>query len=180
MYLPTLDRRDPILQDASVRASEHARERAADLLRRRCEEGYLSLDTFERRLEEVYRAKEVEQLLGLTADLPAVGIAGRFRQWRVGHRVRFARVPAEGVRLPLELVGDRAFILGRSRSCDVVLSDDTVSRSHAVLRRTAEGWSIRDLGSSNGTWVNGEPIERTRIVVPGDAVVLGGCLVNLM
>jgi len=163
-----------------MRASELARERAAGLLRRRCDEGYLSLDTFERRLEDVYRAKDVDQLVGVTADLPAIGIAGRFKQWRVSRRAASWPVPVGGVRLPLELVGDRALVLGRSRSSDVVLNDNTVSRSHAILRRTNGCWYLRDLGSSNGTWVDGKPIARAEPVVPGDAVVLGDCIVHLL
>ena len=47
-----------------MRASDQARERTAALLRRRCEEGYLSLDTLERRVEDVYRARSTEQLAG--------------------------------------------------------------------------------------------------------------------
>ena len=56
-----------------MRVSDDARERAAALLRRRWGEGYLSLETFERRVADVYRARSAEQLAGLTADLPAVG-----------------------------------------------------------------------------------------------------------
>jgi hypothetical protein len=65
-----------------MRVSDDARERTAALLRRRCAEGYLSLDTYERRVEDVYRARSAEQLAGLTADLPAIGLLARLRQWR--------------------------------------------------------------------------------------------------
>src|SRR5688572_11650123 len=87
-----------------MRTSDRARERTVALLRRRCGEGYLSLDTFERRVEDVYRARSAEQLAGLSADLPASGVIARLRQWRLGGRVDAA---PQGLRLPLELVGDR-------------------------------------------------------------------------
>jgi Domain of unknown function (DUF1707) len=47
-----------------MRASDQARERTVSLLRRRWDEGYLSLDTFERRVEDVYRARSAEELAG--------------------------------------------------------------------------------------------------------------------
>ena len=52
-----------------------------------------------------------------------------------------------------EAIGDRALI-GRSPDCDVFLDDVTVSRRHAELVRDASVYTIRDLGSLNGTFVN--------------------------
>lgn len=159
-----------------MRASDRARDRAARLLRRRCDEGYLSLDTFERRLECAFRARDAEELAALTDDLPAIGFVDRIRQWRSIRRA----APPQGVRLPLELVGDRPLVLGRSRQCDVVLKDDTVSRIHAELRRADDGWYLRDLRSSNGTCVDGRPIARAERVFPGERIALGGCEVRLL
>ncbi len=51
-------------------------------------------------------------------------------------------------------------IMGRSPDVDLLLDDDMTSRSHASLEVTAEGMVLEDLASSNGTYVNGEPIER--------------------
>jgi FHA domain/Domain of unknown function (DUF1707) len=156
-----------------MRASDHARERTVALLRRRCGEGYLSLETFERRIEDVYRARSTEQLAGLTADLPAIGLRARLRQWRL----RPAAAAPDALRLPLELVRDRPLTLGRSHYCDVVLAHDTVSRRHAEIRRDGAGWYLRDLGSSNGTWLGGSRVEREQRVRRGDQLLLGGCLV---
>jgi len=50
--------------------------------------------------------------------------------------------------------------LGRSKHCDVVLNYPSVSRFHAVIARRREGWVIIDTGSSGGTKLNGQPIER--------------------
>jgi hypothetical protein len=156
-----------------MRVSDEARERTAALLRRRCVEGYLSLETLERRVEDVYRARSAEQLAGLTADLPAIGLLARLRQWRLGS----PGAAPDGLRLPLELVRDRPLTLGRGQHCDVVLRHDTVSRSHAELRRHGAGWYVSDLGSSNGTWIDGRRVERDEPLHRGDQILLGGCLV---
>jgi FHA domain/Domain of unknown function (DUF1707) len=159
-----------------MRASDRARDRTVRLLRRRYDEGYLSVDTFERRVECVYRARDVTTLAGLTDDLPAIGFVDRVRQWRLRRR----SVAPDAVRLPLELVGERPLVLGRSRRCDVLLDDDTVSRVHAELRRGDDGWYLRDLSSSNGTFVAGRPIARAERVVAGERIHLGGCEVRLL
>ncbi|MGI8779707.1 MAG: FHA domain-containing protein [Solirubrobacteraceae bacterium] len=163
-----------------MRASDQARERTAALLRRRCQEGYLSLDTFERRVEDVYRARSTEQLAGLTADLPAIGVAARLRQWRVGHRSHARAAASEGLRVPLDLVRERPLVLGRGQHCDVVLNHDTVSRTHAEIRRHGDGWCVRDLSSSNGTWIDGRHVGRAESVRRGDQILLGGCPVLLL
>ena len=159
-----------------MRVSDQAREQTVALLRRRCTEGYLSLETYEERVEEVFRARSSEQLAGLTADLPAIGLLARLRQWRV----RPAGPAPEALRLPLELVGQRPLTLGRSRYCDVVVAHDTVSRRHAELWREGDRFYVTDLGSSNGTWVDGRRVDRERRVRRGDQILLGGCLVAVL
>jgi hypothetical protein len=63
--------------------------------------------------------------------------------------------PAEGQVFPL---GDDEVVIGRSSENGVAVADTSVSRKHALLRRTPAGWAISDLGSGNGTQVNGEII----------------------
>lgn len=63
--------------------------------------------------------------------------------------------------------------LGRSKSCDIVLRDATVSRSHAVLMRRESGWIITDTGSRSGTFVNGTKIKEPTQVLPGDSIAVG-------
>jgi pSer/pThr/pTyr-binding forkhead associated (FHA) protein len=62
--------------------------------------------------------------------------------------------------------------LGRDLTNDVVLSDGRVSRSHARLECGPGGCEIVDLGSSNGTRLNGVPVRRSRLS-PGDTLGLG-------
>jgi pSer/pThr/pTyr-binding forkhead associated (FHA) protein len=64
--------------------------------------------------------------------------------------------------------------VGADPSNDVAVSgDEYVSRLHAVLERLPAGWLIRDLGSRNGTYVNGERITAERALHPGDSIVVG-------
>jgi pSer/pThr/pTyr-binding forkhead associated (FHA) protein len=74
-------------------------------------------------------------------------------------------------RLPLE--SDRTTV-GKALENDVSLSEDPMaSHLHAILERFAAGWCVTDLGSSNGTWVNGERIWATRRLRHGDEVRIG-------
>ncbi len=62
--------------------------------------------------------------------------------------------------------------IGRQDTCDVVLDDPTVSRNHAEVRRDGDGFEVVDLGSRNGTRVNGQGIARTRLA-DGDDLLIG-------
>jgi pSer/pThr/pTyr-binding forkhead associated (FHA) protein len=68
---------------------------------------------------------------------------------------------------------DHAVILGRSRNCDCVLAEPSVSRRHAELRHDAGRWLLRDLGSRNGTRVNGARLLGETEVAAGDRVSFG-------
>ena len=63
-------------------------------------------------------------------------------------------------------------VLGRSRDCDVRISDLNVSRRHAELRQEGTTYWIVDLGSMNGTLLNGRRVERERLR-DGDRITLG-------
>lgn len=63
--------------------------------------------------------------------------------------------------------------IGRAPDSDLVLHNKSVSRTHAAIVLSASGAAIRDLGSRNGTWVNGLRIGRDRRLRPGDRVRLG-------
>ena len=70
------------------------------------------------------------------------------------------------------LGGRDRVLLGRALACDVVVAGSGVSRVHAALVRRRAGWWIEDLGSRNGTWCDGERIERRRLA-DGDLLHLG-------
>lgn len=63
-------------------------------------------------------------------------------------------------------------VIGRSRRCDIVLSDPNVSRQHAEVRRQDDGYVVRDLGSTNGTRVNRRDVKQA-VLQHGDRVELG-------
>jgi hypothetical protein len=69
-------------------------------------------------------------------------------------------------------VGTEPLVIGRLPECGVVLADSNVSRRHAELRRAGDTVVLTDLGSTNGTRVNGAPI-RERILASGDEVSVG-------
>ena len=64
--------------------------------------------------------------------------------------------------------------IGRDSECDVVLGDSRrVSRKHCCLAHVNNRLVIRDLGSMNGVWINGERVERTGTMRPGDELAIG-------
>jgi len=65
------------------------------------------------------------------------------------------------------------FTIGRSPDCDLPLGDMTVSWHHAELRHDGQGWVLVDLGSTNGTRVNGWRADCGFTVRPGDRVSFG-------
>jgi len=69
-------------------------------------------------------------------------------------------------------IGSEPLVIGRLPECGVVLADSNVSRRHAELRRSGDSVVLTDLGSTNGTRVNGAPI-RERVLVSGDEVSVG-------
>lgn len=85
------------------------------------------------------------------------------------------------------LVGEKEFalqppktIVGRSRSCDVRLREDTVSRLHAAFVFDEHGISLEDLGSSNGTFVNGLKVVEPRRLASGDQIRFGALKAQLI
>ena len=63
--------------------------------------------------------------------------------------------------------------IGRQASCRIVFNDSNVSREHAQLRRSADGWKLLDLGSTNGTKINGVKITEEQLLVNGDELGFG-------
>lgn len=63
-------------------------------------------------------------------------------------------------------------VIGRSRRCDIVLTDPNVSRQHAEVRRQGDGFMLLDLGSTNGTRVNRRDVKQV-VLQHGDRIELG-------
>jgi hypothetical protein len=71
------------------------------------------------------------------------------------------------------IVGPTGATIGRSRDCDVVLSDPNVSRNHAEIRPRGGSWVVTDLGSTNGVSINGRRINGPEVIKAGDEIELG-------
>src|SRR5262245_59980064 len=65
------------------------------------------------------------------------------------------------------------YTVGRAVTSKIALKDDLCSREHSEVFPDGEAWSVRDLGSLNGTHVNGEPVRGERSLRPMDEVRLG-------
>ncbi len=70
-------------------------------------------------------------------------------------------------------VSDRPVVMGRMPGCEVVLADPNVSRRHAEVRGAGSEWVVADLGSTNGTKVNGVRISGSQPLRPGDEIRVG-------
>jgi FHA domain/Domain of unknown function (DUF1707) len=66
-----------------------------------------------------------------------------------------------------------SFTIGRTQDCDLRIADLSVSRRHAQLERGEDGWLLSDLGSHNGTRVNGWLVREPVPVKPGDVLQFG-------
>ena len=145
-----------------VRASDADRDAVISQLRERYAEGRLTHDTLDQRLGAALRARYQHDLADVVADLPSGRRLGAAVQacWQRG-RATLAGLMAGGSRpAPARLLafpsgGQNRFTIGRDAGCDMVLPDPTISRWHAGLKRGASGWMLDDLGSTNGTRLNG-------------------------
>jgi pSer/pThr/pTyr-binding forkhead associated (FHA) protein/two-component sensor histidine kinase len=89
--------------------------------------------------------------------------------------VRYRLVSGEGRDRATFTVGEADSVtIGRSAENDLVVPNKLVSGVHAEVVLTPDGPLIRDVGSKNGTWVNGDRIDGVRGLVHGDRVVIGG------
>lgn len=163
-----------------VRASDADRDAVISQLRERYAEGRLTHDTLDHRLDEALRARYTDDLAGVLADLPSrrrlSGTAAEY--WHRG-RATLAGLMTRGPRpAPARVLafpsGDQIrFTIGRDTGCDMVLPDPTVSRWHAGLKRESSGWMLDDLGSTNGTRLNGWRVRAWVPVRDGDQVSFG-------
>src|SRR5881398_2712862 len=90
---------------------------------------------------------------------------------------RFIAGKYQGGEYPLPDSGE--LVIGRSSELDLVLIEDMVSRKHAQLTLAAGGITIADLGSTNGTFVNGEKVRRAQLK-EGDRILIGTSILKLV
>jgi len=91
--------------------------------------------------------------------------------------LRFISGKYQGGEFPI--VNDKPIIVGRSSDLDMVLVEDMVSRKHARITMQQDQIWIEDLGSTNGSFVNGEKIKRARLK-EGDRVLIGTSILKVI
>ena len=70
-------------------------------------------------------------------------------------------------------LSDGSNLIGRLADCTVIVNDGNVSRHHAVVKRAGSGFVISDLGSTNGTFVNGQRLDTDHRLSDGDTITVG-------
>jgi len=126
--------------------------------------GHLRIGTFEHRVEAALGARSAEELDETTWDLPSER-AEACRTMRFG--------AADALTIDEK---PHTWLVGRSRACDVRLLAPSISRRHALVSSRGGACTIRDLGSSNGLFVNGLRVS-TAELRPGDQVSFAGAVV---
>ncbi len=100
---------------------------------------------------------------GATAPRPPVPA-------RPGTRLACTAGPKAGEDFALD---EGEYVIGRSTDNTICIPDTSVSRRHVMVRKEGSAWFVRDLGSGNGTLVNGEPITDEALLNHGDVLTLG-------
>lgn len=76
-------------------------------------------------------------------------------------------------------LGQTPVLIGRAPECTLVLTDDFASGRHARLAPASSGWTVEDLGSTNGTTLNGVPLGGPTPVHPGAVLKIGRTVIEL-
>ena len=93
------------------------------------------------------------------------------------HALKFISGKYQGGEFPLR--ANREIVIGRSSDLDMVLVEDMVSRKHAKIVTSDTNVVIQDLGSTNGTFVNGEKVKKARLK-EGDRILIGTSILKLV
>jgi pSer/pThr/pTyr-binding forkhead associated (FHA) protein len=97
---------------------------------------------------------------------------------RPRYALRFISGKYQGGEFPLRM--NREIIIGRSSDLDMVLVEDMVSRRHAKITTTDADIYIQDMGSTNGTFVNGEKIAGRARLTEGDRILVGTSIIKVV
>ncbi|HZI12218.1 MAG TPA: FHA domain-containing protein [Myxococcus sp.] len=101
---------------------------------------------------------------------PGTAAAPRPPPATVGSRLVCTAGPKAGEDFSLE---EGEYVIGRANDNPICIPDTSVSRKHVMVRKVGAGWAVSDLGSGNGTLVNGDPIADETPLAHGDVITLG-------
>ena len=111
-----------------------------------------------------------EEASGRTMIYSTAGRVAEPLEERARARQQTALLLMGGKRL---VVGPQGVTMGRSRQCDVTVDDPNVSRNHAEVRPRGGSWVLNDMGSTNGSRLNGHRVDGSEVLKPGDEIELG-------
>ena len=161
-------------------ATDTGREQAVELLRGAYVDGQFGPDTFNRRLDLAFAAQSDAELHRVVQDIP---VAESFRQrleafWERHFAALVSQEAGPGFAMTIRarrpgLANGESVVVGRGDNAHLQLDHETVSRTHARLSSDEHSLVIEDLGSLNGTWINGWRIDRPYRLAPGDELILG-------
>jgi FhaA, N-terminal domain/FHA domain len=163
---------------------EHARRERLALMSRPVVEfetdDRLRLGEFGIQTRAVSPEQEVEQEpagqpAGRTMVYSSAGRIAEPLEERARTRTQTALLVTGGKRL---VVGPGGATIGRSRQSDITLEDPNVSRAHAEVRPRGGSWVLTDLGSTNGSRLNGRRLDGPEVLKPGDEIELGTSLIR--
>ena len=139
--------------------------------------GLITHDTFLHRIDDLYGGPLIDpqRLVGDLSFRPRARTLSMRRRLREFAHL-FDRRDQEDEQLPLLALdwtgATSQLLLGRSTQCDLLLQNRTVSRHHAQLYFREGRWILVDLDSTNGTFINERPVQRSELL-PGDTIRLG-------
>jgi Protein of unknown function (DUF3662)/FHA domain len=177
------DYEDALATELAGYLLEHARREHLALLSRPVVEfetderlglGEFGIQTRVVQPEHGQEPEAAEPQSGRTMVYSSAGRVAEPLEERAQSRQETALLLVDGKRV---VVGPGGATLGRSRQCDVVIDDPNVSRRHAEIRPRGGSWILTDLGSTNGSSLNGRRIDGAEVVRPGDEIELGTSVV---
>jgi Protein of unknown function (DUF3662)/FHA domain len=174
-----MDYEDALTSELAGYLLEHARRERLALMSRPVVEfetddrlglGEFGIQTRVVSVENGHAPEPVAEESGRTMIYSTAGRVAEPLEERARARHETALLLTGGKRL---VVGPGGVTMGRSRQCDVMLDDPNVSRTHAEIRARGGSWVLTDLGSTNGSRLNGRRVDGSEVLKPGDEIELG-------
>jgi hypothetical protein len=157
---------------------ERLRRRTLRALTRAYADGQLTTDTLEGRIADALTAPDRHGLAACLWDVPPPSRWWRPRRAGDPPVALILEDDSDDVRVDLG-PAPAAIVIGRHPSCAVRVANTSVSRRHAAVARRGGLCRVRDLGSSNGTTLNGRPVEVAELR-RGDRLTLGEVQVRVV